>query len=270
MRTLVPGYPAVLAGAGRRRDRAHARGSSSAGRRGCSARRPRGSTCWCSTRRISTTRPGNPYVGPARQRLARQRAALRRAVAGRGRGSPTGLVAGLPRRTSCTPTTGRRAWPRPICTIAARRRARGTVMTVHNLAFQGRFPPSCCRRSACRRRRFSIDGVEYYGGIGFLKAGLALRRPHHDGVADLRRRDPHRRRRHGTRRAAAPRAPACSPASSTASTTPSGTRRPTPSSRRRAPARRLARRRARTRRRCRPASASRSSRRRRCSAWSAG
>ena len=48
-------------------------------------------------------------------------------------------------------------------------------MTVHNLAFQGQFPGDAARRrSACRRTRSRIDGVEYYGAIGYLKAGLAL------------------------------------------------------------------------------------------------
>ena len=49
----------------------------------------------------------------------------------------------------------------------------GTVMTVHNLAFQGHFPAALLARARpAARQRFSIDGVEYYGGIGFLKAGL--------------------------------------------------------------------------------------------------
>jgi starch synthase len=48
-----------------------------------------------------------------------------------------------------------------------------TVMTIHNIAFQGLFarellpelhlPPAC----------FTLDGVEFHGQIGFLKAGLA-------------------------------------------------------------------------------------------------
>ena len=46
-------------------------------------------------------------------------------------------------------------------------------MTVHNLAFQGSFRPRLLRRARpAPGRAFTIDGVEYYGGIGFLKAGL--------------------------------------------------------------------------------------------------
>lgn len=47
-----------------------------------------------------------------------------------------------------------------------------SVMTVHNLAFQGRFPASIFAELGLPAAAFSIDGVEYYGGVGFLKAGL--------------------------------------------------------------------------------------------------
>jgi starch synthase len=47
-----------------------------------------------------------------------------------------------------------------------------SVMTVHNLAFQGQFPASIFAELGLPAAAFSIDGVEYYGGVGFLKAGL--------------------------------------------------------------------------------------------------
>ena len=47
-----------------------------------------------------------------------------------------------------------------------------SVMTVHNLAFQGQFPASIFPELGLPVAAFSIDGVEYYGGVGFLKAGL--------------------------------------------------------------------------------------------------
>ena len=47
-----------------------------------------------------------------------------------------------------------------------------TVMTVHNLAFQGRFPQSMLGEIGLPPESFTMDGVEYYGDIGFLKAGL--------------------------------------------------------------------------------------------------
>ncbi len=53
-------------------------------------------------------------------------------------------------------------------------RTPATVMTVHNLAYQGRFPREMLSEFDLPAESFSIDGVEYYGGIGFLKAGLRL------------------------------------------------------------------------------------------------
>jgi starch synthase len=50
----------------------------------------------------------------------------------------------------------------------------GAVMTVHNLAFQGQFPAEIFGALGLPPQAFSIEGVEYYGGIGFLKAGLQL------------------------------------------------------------------------------------------------
>lgn len=47
-----------------------------------------------------------------------------------------------------------------------------SVMTVHNLAFQGIFPPATLHELHLPPSCFGIDGVEYYGNLSFLKAGL--------------------------------------------------------------------------------------------------
>jgi starch synthase len=47
-----------------------------------------------------------------------------------------------------------------------------TVMTVHNLAYQGRFPRTMLGEIGLPPESFSIEGVEYFGDISFLKAGL--------------------------------------------------------------------------------------------------
>ena len=47
-----------------------------------------------------------------------------------------------------------------------------TVMTIHNLAFQGRFPAYLLAFLGLPAEAFTIHGVEYYGEIGYLKAGL--------------------------------------------------------------------------------------------------
>ena len=49
-----------------------------------------------------------------------------------------------------------------------------TVMTVHNMAFQGQFGAEIFGQLRLPPHAFSVEGVEYYGQIGFLKAGLVL------------------------------------------------------------------------------------------------
>lgn len=47
-----------------------------------------------------------------------------------------------------------------------------TVMTVHNLAYQGIFPAETLSQLNLPAESFSMHGVEYYGNLSFLKAGL--------------------------------------------------------------------------------------------------
>jgi starch synthase len=49
-----------------------------------------------------------------------------------------------------------------------------SVVTIHNLAFQGQFDAAVFPELGLPADAFSIHGVEYYGGVGFLKAGLRL------------------------------------------------------------------------------------------------
>ena len=55
--------------------------------------------------------------------------------------------------------------------LLAGRRARSLV-TVHNLAFQGLFGQGTLHELGLPASAWSIDGVEYYGYLSFLKAGL--------------------------------------------------------------------------------------------------
>ena len=48
----------------------------------------------------------------------------------------------------------------------------GTVMTIHNLAFQGLFPGEILGRLGLPASMMTLEGLEFYGQIGFLKAGL--------------------------------------------------------------------------------------------------
>jgi starch synthase len=47
-----------------------------------------------------------------------------------------------------------------------------SVISIHNLAFQGIFPVSTLEQLDLPASCFSMNGVEYYGNLSFLKAGL--------------------------------------------------------------------------------------------------
>jgi len=47
-----------------------------------------------------------------------------------------------------------------------------SIVTIHNLAFQGQFDAHIFDDLRLPPHAFSMEGVEYYGGVGFLKAGL--------------------------------------------------------------------------------------------------
>jgi starch synthase len=47
-----------------------------------------------------------------------------------------------------------------------------SVMTIHNMAFQGSFAANIFRDLGLPKSAWSITGVEYHGGVGFLKAGM--------------------------------------------------------------------------------------------------
>jgi starch synthase len=47
-----------------------------------------------------------------------------------------------------------------------------SIMTIHNLAFQGIFPPDTLPWLGLPPESFQMNGVEYFGSVSFLKAGL--------------------------------------------------------------------------------------------------
>ena len=47
-----------------------------------------------------------------------------------------------------------------------------TVFTVHNIAYQGVFPPAIFARTNLPEELNSVDGLEYYGQINLMKGGL--------------------------------------------------------------------------------------------------
>jgi len=116
-------------------------------------------------------RPGNPYTnseGKDWPDNAQRFAALARAGADIGLGALPGFApdvvhahdwqAGL--TAAYLHYAGK---PRPA-----------TLATVHNLAFQGQFDRSLLATLGLPPASFALDGVEYYGTIGYLKAALQL------------------------------------------------------------------------------------------------
>ena len=91
-------------------------------------------------------------------------------------------------------------------------------MTVHNLAFQGLFGWDIFPQLRLDCRAALASAIEYYGGIGFLKAGLHCADRDDHGQPDLRAGDPTAAYGMGLEGLLQSRADVA-PASSTASTT---------------------------------------------------
>jgi len=47
-----------------------------------------------------------------------------------------------------------------------------SVLTIHNIAFQGVFPPEIFRQLNLPAHAYALDGVEFYGNVSFLKSGI--------------------------------------------------------------------------------------------------
>jgi starch synthase len=114
-------------------------------------------------------RPGNPYLSPSGSDWPdnAQRFAALGFVAGEiGSGGITGFVPDIVHahdwQAAMAPVYLRySAGPRPR-----------TVITIHNIAFQGQFPAAIFADLMLPGSAFAIDGIEYYGNVGFLKGGL--------------------------------------------------------------------------------------------------
>ncbi|MBN7784452.1 glycogen synthase GlgA [Ponticoccus gilvus] len=60
----------------------------------------------------------------------------------------------------------------PVYLKQAGRAVPKSVLTIHNIAFQGRFGPHVLGELGLRDDWFHSEGLEYYGDLSFLKAGL--------------------------------------------------------------------------------------------------
>ncbi|HEV7345069.1 MAG TPA: glycogen synthase GlgA [Devosia sp.] len=114
-------------------------------------------------------RPGNPYVGPDGQDWPdnwRRFAALGWVAAELAQG----LVEGYhPQVLHCHDWQAGLA---PAYIKFGPTSAVKTVMTIHNIAFKGFFGADVFPRLRLPPQAFSVGGVEFYGGISYLKGGM--------------------------------------------------------------------------------------------------
>jgi starch synthase len=170
MRSLVPGYPAVTA-ALKRAEEVHAFDDLFGGPARLLAGKAKGLDLFVLDAPHLYARPGNPYSGPDGKDWpdnAFRFAALARTAADLGRGLLPGFA---PEVVHCHDW---QAGLTPAYLTYGDGPRVPTVMTVHNLAFQGAFPADLLSPLGFPQAAFSVDGIEYHGQIGFLKAGLRL------------------------------------------------------------------------------------------------
>ncbi len=66
-------------------------------------------------------------------------------------------------------------WPAALAPVYLRAEPSraASVMTIHNLAFQGNYDAALLSRLELPPSTFTLDGVEFYGRLSFLKGGIA-------------------------------------------------------------------------------------------------
>jgi starch synthase len=167
VRTLVPGYPAVMK-ALQSAEPVHGRDDLFGGPIRLLMGRAAGLDLIVLEAKHLFDRPGNPYLGSDGKDWpdnARRFAAFSRVAADIGRGLVSAFVPELVHAHD---------WQAGLAPAYLRYGGGPkSVMTVHNIAFQGHFPASIFPALDLPEEANSISGVEYFGGVGFLKAGLA-------------------------------------------------------------------------------------------------
>ena len=166
--TLLPGYPAVMTAIGNARV-AHSFPTLFGGAARLLRAKAAGLDLLVLDAPHLFARPGSPYLAPQGGewedngiRFAALSAAAALAATGGVRGLTFDAVHAHDWQAGLVPAYLRFApGPRKPC-----------LFTIHNLAFQGKFPLSLFPALGLPAEALSVQGVEYYGSVGFLKAGL--------------------------------------------------------------------------------------------------
>lgn len=168
IRLLIPGYPAVLDGLADVQPVAELAGlpGQVGSARLVLGKSPNGVPLYAIDCPSLYARPGNPYLGPDGSDWPdnyRRFGALGRVAADWPvRDWRPEIVHGNDWQTGLAPA---------YLSLAGGKRP-ATVFTIHNLAFQGLFPARVLAELDLPPSSFAIDGLEYYGQVGFLKAAL--------------------------------------------------------------------------------------------------
>jgi starch synthase len=168
VRTLVPGYPAVLPTLEGGKP-VHRYESLFGGAATLLAGRAKGIDLFVLDAPHLYARPGNPYLGPDGKDWpdnSRRFAALACVAADVCRGAVPDF------RPDVLHVHDWQAALAPAYLKFGKHCGAKSVITIHNLAFQGTFPAAIFDELKLPSKAYAIDGVEYYGGVSYLKGGL--------------------------------------------------------------------------------------------------
>ncbi len=166
MRTLLPGYPAVMV-ALEQAVPFHSFTKLMGGQATLLAGRAKNLDVFVLDAPHLFDRKGNPYLGPDGKDWpdnAQRFAALSQVAATLAKGELGNYQADVLHLHD---------WQAALAAVYVRYNGGPkTVMTVHNIAFQGQFPAAYFGILDLPPQAFAIDGVEYSGNVSFLKGGL--------------------------------------------------------------------------------------------------
>jgi starch synthase len=163
-RVLIPGYPAIL-GQAEPRERATLRVL------GFDVRLLEADGLWVLDCPPLYRRDGGPYQDASGADWGDN--ALRFAVLSNAASVLAGEASPLAWRPDCVHCND---WPTALAAAYLafdKAAAAASLLTVHNLAFQGTFDAALLERLALPPRSFTLEGLEFHGRLSFLKAGLA-------------------------------------------------------------------------------------------------